>query len=73
MISFLKWFFIPNGVVCRNRPPLPQEVAGYAYIGKPVMQNRCSVCGVTYWTWRDKGFCGKFSCFRKLGKKRSKK
>lgn len=88
VIDFLRWFFIPHGVVVAEESgkiswlqaffrllsgavkrypngPTHSDFATWVLLKRPLKRYRCRICRVYFWSWRKRGICYKFSCYRR--------
>jgi len=64
-VWFLKWFFIPHGVMKFNKVISQRALASVVVTGK-VRELACQSCGATYYQYRgSQPVCTAWSCYKK--------
>ena len=55
-----------SGGVKRNpNGPLDGDLTKWMAFHRPLRRYKCRVCGVYFWSWKNRWVCYKFSCFRR--------
>jgi hypothetical protein len=68
---WLKWFFVPNGIIWTNRMLEATPYAKYKHIairekwaGRKASNGTCKICNDKYATVKNDPVCDRWSCYR---------
>jgi len=56
---------ISGGVKRDPHGPTSDDIAKWLVFRHPLARYKCKVCGVYFWSWKNRRVCYKFSCFRR--------